>query len=197
MKPISIDGLYELGMKAAQSLPTQEFLKGSPEYFAHRDLRAAAFKAAVAQPVFPNVPWTTESQEDLVAFLKARRAEIDHAKHVKPLVRKDGKLWRVKKCRGDEAFPFGDTTTEVDITRLHPVAQIKTLHGFAYYGFFKPTSDEVHRCIPAHLSPQLTFFEAEGPDTADDLNREQVALDAGYHVALTTLYAMKDPENDP
>lgn len=195
---IQLEGIYELGMKAAQSLPTQQFLRGSPEFFEDRNQRVAAFKVAVAQPVFPNVPWTEESQKDLFDFLKKRCAEINHAKHVKPLVRKDGKLWRVKKCRGDEAFPFGGITTEVDITHLQPVAQFKTLHEFAYYGFFKPTSDEVHRCIPTHLSPQLAFFETEGPDTVDDLNREQVALDAGYHVALTTLYAMKKgPENDP
>lgn len=188
---IQLEGTYESGTKAAQSLQTQETLKGSPEHFANRDLRAAAFKAAVAQPVFPDVPWTTESRKALFDFLQIRRTEIDHARHIKPLVRKDGSLWRVKKCRSDEAFPFAGTTTKVDMPSLQPIAQIKTLHEFAYYGCFKPTSDEVHRCIPAHLSPQLAFFETEGPDTTDDLNREQVALDAGYHVALTTFYAMK------
>lgn len=193
-----LKGSYELGMEAAQSLPTQEVVRGSHEFFEARNARGAAFKAAVAQPIFPDVPWTAESQKALIDFIKKQEAAIAHAKHVQPLVRKDGKLWRVKKCRGDEAFPFAQTTTEVPLDSLQPIAQIKTLHEFSFYGVFKPTMHDVHRCIPEHLSAQLAFFETEGPDTVDDLNREQVALDADYHVALTTLYAMKkDPGNEP
>ena len=37
--------------------------------------------------------------------------------------------------------------------------------------------------------PKVVAFETRGPQVAADLNAERCALNAGYHVATTTLYA--------
>lgn len=75
-------------------------------------------------------------------------------------------------------------------TSLKPLCEITTYHTYAYYGFFKPTIAEVLAQIPAeHLDKVVAFEIVGGPETADDLNREPEALNAGYHVATTRLYA--------
>ena len=51
---------------------------------------------------------------------------------------------------------------------------------------------EVLKQIPEDILNQVIAFEIIGqPETADDLNKEQEALNAGYHVATTRLYGKK------
>jgi len=73
-------------------------------------------------------------------------------------------------------------------TDIRPFETIKTLHRYAYYGFFKPSIAEVLSQIPAELQDRTVAFTTSGPSNADDLNDEPLALDAGFHVAETTLY---------
>lgn len=73
---------------------------------------------------------------------------------------------------------------------LKRIRDITTYHTWAYYGFFKPTIAEVIAQIPKGLLPKVVAFEIiKRPETADDLNREKTALNAGYHVATTRLYS--------
>lgn len=75
---------------------------------------------------------------------------------------------------------------------LKPLCDITTHHTFGYHGFFKPSIAEVLAQIPAeHLDKVVAFEIVEGPETADDLDREREALNAGYHVATTRLYVRK------
>jgi hypothetical protein len=76
---------------------------------------------------------------------------------------------------------------------LKPLCDITTYHVYGYHGCFKPSIAEVLAQIPEeHVSSKVVAFEmVEMPETADDLNREHDALDAGYHVARTRLYVKK------
>lgn len=72
---------------------------------------------------------------------------------------------------------------------LKPLRVIRTYHTWSYYGFFKPSIAEVIAQIPKELLDQVVAFEIiKYPKTADDLNEESEALNAGYHVATTRLY---------
>ena len=72
---------------------------------------------------------------------------------------------------------------------LKALGTIATLHAWGYYGVFKPSIAEVLAQIPAGYLDEVVAFEVAGPKDAEDLNREKEALDAGFHVARTTLYA--------
>lgn len=72
---------------------------------------------------------------------------------------------------------------------LIPLADITTYHTYGYYAFFKPSIAEVVAQIPKGMLDKAVAFEiVERPESADDLNDEREALNAGYHVATTRLY---------
>ena len=74
-------------------------------------------------------------------------------------------------------------------TGLKLLCDITTYHTYGYYGMFKPSIAEVLAQIPAEYLDKVVAFEIVGsPETADDLNREHEAVNAGYHVATTRLY---------
>lgn len=87
------------------------------------------------------------------------------------------------------AYAWDPKPTE-EATQFKPICDITTFHTYAYYGFFKPTIAEVLSQIPDEYLDTVIAFEIVGqPETATDLNREREALNAGYHVATTRLYA--------
>lgn len=65
-----------------------------------------------------------------------------------------------------------------------------TLHTFGYCGMFKPSIAEVLAQAPDDLH-EYVAFSIQGPEDADDLGRDQAALDAGFHVATVTYYKVK------
>ena len=76
---------------------------------------------------------------------------------------------------------------------LVKLRDITTHHGYAYYGFFKPSVAEVLAQIPDDLIDKVVAFEIIAqPETADDLHGE--AFNAGYHTATTRLYGAADEE---
>jgi hypothetical protein len=71
-----------------------------------------------------------------------------------------------------------------------PICQITTHHSWGHYSLFKPSIAEVLAQIPAeHLNQVVAFEIVVKPETAEDLNKDLEALNAGYHVATTRLYA--------
>ncbi len=73
---------------------------------------------------------------------------------------------------------------------ITPLCDIITYHTYGYYAMFKPSIAEVLAQIPAESLDKVVAFEIVGsPKTADDLNHKHEALEAGYHVATTRLYA--------
>lgn len=108
---------------------------------------------------------------------------------IRPVVRRDGELRYIKTpedLRG-VAFTWSPVLAE-SADGLTEVGRIHTLHTWAYYGFFKPSLEEVLTMIPPDMLDTAKAFETVGPEDASDLNRQPAAMDEGYHVAVTILY---------
>ena len=75
--------------------------------------------------------------------------------------------------------------------RLQELCTITTYHGYAFYGFFKPSVAEVIAQIPKEHLDTVVAFSVKGPETAEDLNKHIEELNEGYHVAQTTLYIVR------
>lgn len=174
--PERVISLYEVGMDAVDKLTVV-----STDVFENEDIVTAAFKEAVKE----SKPDKNASSEELEAWMRAHEATEKRTKHIKPLVRKEGKLWKTKK----KSLVVSDATTQVPEGSLKAIAEFKAIIPYGYYGFFQPQLDEVVRCIPDHLLSQVDFFEIQGPNNVHDMNRERIAFNAGYQVAFTTLYA--------
>lgn len=71
---------------------------------------------------------------------------------------------------------------------LRCIGIIPTFHSFGHYCLFKPTIAEVLAMIPHTVIDRVAAFLTEGPKHADDLNAQQVVVNAGYHLAQTYLY---------
>lgn len=120
-------------------------------------------------------------------------AEIEKlAERIKPLVRHNDVLYHMRDNIDPitVAFTWAEhgRTSKVKDGEFERFAVIPTFHKWGYYGFFKPSIEEVLLCIPSHLIDLTVAFEVEGPEDADDLNAQKDVLDAGYHMAMTTLY---------
>jgi hypothetical protein len=112
------------------------------------------------------------------------------AARIKPVIEFDGVKHHIEKCdlRG-ESYVWSPVQAEAALA-LVEIVDIRTYHTFGYKGFFKPSIAEVIAQIPEDLIDQVTEFEiVAGPTTVDDLNEESVALNKGFHVATTRLYA--------
>lgn len=114
--------------------------------------------------------------------------DISHMLRIVPVVQRDARLWYIKPVDPHgQAFTWDPKPSE-PADNLSVVCRIYTLHRYGYYGFFKPSIAEVLAQIPTEVAQRVVAFETDGPDDADDLNEDLFALDAGFHVAETTLY---------
>jgi len=115
---------------------------------------------------------------------------IARALRIKPTVRFDGILRYIKAVDlFNTAYAWDPEPGEV-APAFTKIAEITTYHTYGFYGFFKPSVAEVLAQIPDDLLDRVNAFEIVGaPETADDLNANKTALNAGYHVARTALYA--------
>jgi len=120
--------------------------------------------------------------------------------HLKGLIDRIFPLQLVGDClrtMSRSAHPFHESylwgASEEDegdeVPNLVPLVRFRTLHHYGHYALFKPSVAEVLAQIPFEYVTKTDFFYLEGPDTADDLNKELLALDAGFHVAMCTLYS--------
>lgn len=121
---------------------------------------------------------TNEDLATLAARMKpiAQQNSAPHYIVGSPHLRNESFLW--DPVFGEEA------------TGLKPLMQVRTYHTYGYYGLFKPSIAEVIAQIPLQARADVVAFEiTEPPRLAADLNKQRDALNAGYHVAMTTLYA--------
>jgi hypothetical protein len=109
-------------------------------------------------------------------------------KTIRPLIHRDGKLHCIKWIDTRKVAFTWNPVLDGEVQATEIVGRIRTLHTYGYPGFFKPSIAEVLAQIPEELVAKVRGFSLEGPDTADDINREQEALNAGFHVATVTLY---------
>lgn len=115
------------------------------------------------------------------------------AERIKPVVKKGSALRYIEDVGlRTVAFTWSPTLTK-KAKGLEPICDITTYHSYGAPNMFKPSIAEVISQIPEkHLTDVVAFQITSSPDTVDDLNREIQALNAGYHVATTTLYRLKN-----
>lgn len=116
-----------------------------------------------------------------------------------PLVEYAGALWTIKL---PDPRRVAFTWNPIRIDRaldLEETVWIRTLHRYGAPSFFKPSIAEVLAQIPSALVnwpgdlSSLAAFSVKGPDTQADLMKNSDALNAGFHVATTTLYRRSYP----
>ncbi len=127
--------------------------------------------------------WIPEIDDDRLSELVGR---------IRPLVRPepDGDPYYIKKVDPRSVAYTWDPSPVEKATDLVVICDVTTFHKWGYYGLFKPSIAEVLGMIPEGMTDIVVAFEiVERPETADDLNRFSIALNAGYHVARPRLYA--------
>lgn len=88
-----------------------------------------------------------------------------------------------------------DYADKVDFTKLSVLEDRKMLHGWGYYGFFKPSVGEVIRQIPKEYLEKVVAFEIiDGAIAMNSTFKEE--LNAGFHVSIVRLYQPKDDTNE-
>lgn len=125
---------------------------------------------------------------------------VELANRIKPLLREeeDGSLWYCDNPADHfkQSYPWS-ASPKAPAKSIVEVGKITTLHKYGYYGFFKPSVAEVLAQVVTQIDPGLLedvdYFVVDGPEDADDLNKHKDALNAGFHVATTTLYSLDGP----
>ncbi len=117
---------------------------------------------------------------------------IERSKRVRPVITKDGaKTYLEPVDPFTVAYLWSPKPVAEPVPPLVPLGEAKTYHSYGYYGFFKPSIGEVLAQIPADILDKVVAFEiVKAPEDAADLNDENEALNAGYHVANTLFYGV-------
>ena len=85
---------------------------------------------------------------------------------------------------------------KVDYSKLSVLADVKMLHRWSYYGYFKPSVGEIIRQIPKKMLEKVVAFEIiYSPDDWSDFNLFKEEFDESYHVSVVRLYQAKDDSN--
>ncbi len=121
---------------------------------------------------------------------------------IKPIVTHEGTFKYLRQLSDHEltntAYTWLNKPTDyadvVDFSKLSVLADVKMLHTWAYYGFFKPTVGEIIRQIPKELLEKVVAFQIiKGAIGINSFANEE--LNAGYHVSIVRLYQAKDSTN--
>ncbi len=125
-------------------------------------------------------------------------------KQIKPVITVNGKLHYFREYTLEELSDISylwdyekDVREEVGEEKLEVLEgrDFVCLHGYSYYGFFKPSVGEVLSQIKEYDLPLVKAFEIiEKPQTADDFHKDSftdIAFNNGYHVSTVRLYGAK------
>lgn len=133
--------------------------------------------------------WVESMKLDIPELSDEKLNEL--ASRIKPLVRdKTGNARNIRPVDlRSVAYTWSPKRVGEPVTSLESLAEFRCLHRYGYYGMFKPSIAEVICQIPANLIDRATHFEiVQSPKWANDLNEEQAALNAGFHVSTVRLY---------
>ena len=84
-----------------------------------------------------------------------------------------------------------DYSAPVDFNKLSILADVKMLHSWGYYGYFKPSVGEVIRQIPKeYLEKTIAFEILAGAIGMNSIYNEE--LNAGFHVSVVRLYQARN-----
>ena len=127
-----------------------------------------------------------------------------HYAHIKPIVKHHGIPTYLRNLTKDElthiSFTWLDDnpsnfTEPVDYSCLSVLADVKMLHAWAYYGFFKPDVGEVISQISKeHLDKVVAFEIMAGAIAYNGMFNKE--LNDGFHVSIVRLYQAKDSTNE-
>ena len=127
-------------------------------------------------------------------------------KNIRPIVKSkaknncENKSVYLRKLKNDELTNLSytwlqkqkDYAEEVEYEKLSVLADVKMLHRFGLYGFFKPSVSEVICQIPKELLPKVIAFEIiYSPISNSDFNLFKKEFDACFHVSVVRLYQVK------
>ena len=108
------------------------------------------------------------------------------AERIKPIIK--GKIVDIADLVST-AYTWDPKFKEEELPQLETLCDIRTYHGYGYYGLFKPSVAEVLAQIPGNLIQQTYGFEIiRIPQTAEDLNTDIEYVREGFHLAITRLY---------
>lgn len=132
--------------------------------------------------------WIPDVSEDRIREL---------AEKIKPVVRIDGKQRYIKPVDLFRvAFTWEPKPAFFEPKNLTTLKDITTFHGWAYYGFFKPSIAEVLAQIPEELTDKVVAFEiVESPQSASDFyktDESRAAFNDGFHTAKTRLFTLSE-----
>lgn len=122
---------------------------------------------------------------------------------IKPIVYKNGTACYLRKLSEKEltntAYTWLNKPTDyaeyVDFDELSFLADIKMLHHYGYYGYFKPSVSEVICQIPKeYLEKTIAFEIIDGAIGMNSIYNAE--LNAGFHVSVVRLYQKKDETNE-
>lgn len=105
------------------------------------------------------------------------------------------KEFSLERLRGSsyvgDSEDVGEKVADTGIV-LTPIGAFKCLHGYGYYGFFKPSIAEVLAQIPYGFIDDANAFEiVEAPERAEDFRCDAFnssAFDHHCHVSVVQLY---------
>lgn len=120
---------------------------------------------------------------------------------IKPIVCHNGDLRYMRELSPDELIhksytwlnkpeDYGD---KVDLSTLSILTDVKMLHKYSYYSYFKPSVGEIIRQIPEELRTLTDAFEIiYSPSGQPDFNIFKDEFDQNYHVSIVRLYQKSD-----
>ncbi len=128
-----------------------------------------------------------------------REEIIERYSHIKPVVKKNGKLYWLREFSDEELFNISylwedETEEPVKKGEIVPIPEgnFRCLHKYEYYGLFKPNVAEVLTQIgPEMLNSVVAFEIIDQPKSANDFHKDKfttAAFNSGYHVSTVRLY---------
>lgn len=101
---------------------------------------------------------------------------------IKPVVEQNGELYYIKEVNPRNiAFTWSPEPTK-KAKDLYELFRQDTHHNYGYYGFFKPTMDEVIAAIPLDRLDEVIAFQT---------GVEEVQIDGSVHKTKTIFYGKK------
>ncbi len=176
-------------MPFSEVLPDQMFYHDGALYSKTSDQIGSRVSnnVLINEKTFAGVEECSIAEKEKYIPLKAR-SELEHlASRIITLI--GGKA--IENCDiVNESFTWSPKFDESrELAPMKPLVDFTTYHSYGYYGFFKPSIAEVLAQIPEVLLQRVVAFEiVSQPETADDLNEQAEATNAGYHVATTRLF---------
>lgn len=130
------------------------------------------------------------STEEIAHWYATIKPIVNHDTYLRKLSTKE--LQTVAYIWLNEPTDYAD---KVDFSKLSVLEDRKMLHGWGYYGFFKPSVGEIIRQIPKEYLKKVVAFEII--DGAIAMNSTFIdELNAGFHVSIVRLYQIKDDTNE-